>query len=71
MYGYRHLFFLRHRSFSLRLPASFTLPLGCFTFLRKCVLYGDDDTQTADSCFLDLLRADDVFGNGEMFLMRS
>ena len=32
------------------------------TQLWSVFLYGDDDTQTAVSCFLDLLRAVDVFG---------
>ncbi|KAK2176762.1 hypothetical protein NP493_641g01036 [Ridgeia piscesae] len=58
-----------------RFPFGFPLPLPCrldvSPFFVSAFLYGDEDTQAADSYFLDLLRADDVFGNGEMFLIRS
>ena len=58
-----------------RFPFGFPPPLPCHLdvspFFISAFLCGDDDTQAADSCFLDLLHAVDVFGKGEMFLTRS
>ena len=58
-----------------RFPFGFPPPLPCRLdishFFVSAFVYGDDDTQAADSCFVDLLRADNVFNNEEMFLIRS